>query len=115
MIHKLNTVNELTNLHKELGEKNIGFYAFVFNPKIGDELTLIRSYFPTVRGMIIVIEPYPEYYYDLGDMIFETVDDMRHAGIDYVLKIYTTLSPHVVYVGYNFNGLPVFYDMDLKH
>lgn len=104
MIHHLHTINDLLPLYAELREKNIGFYAFVSHPKMWDERKL---------GSIVCSSDYPDYYYDLGDMIFETDDDMRKKGIIRVSQL-TMENTDTIYVGYNIHGLPIFYDMDLK-
>ena len=104
MIHYLQTVNDLPPLYAELKAKNIGFYAFIGNAEMGDENQL---------GPIVSSVPYPEYHYDMGDMIFETEEAMRGEGIDKVYKLILG-NGDTVYVGYNIHGLPIFYDMDLK-
>ncbi len=115
MIHTLKNVKELSALFNELAYANIGFYAFIKKPKIGDEFALIRRFMPYCKRIVINVDMYPDYFYDLGDMVFDDEEGMKKSGIDYVLKITFCYDKiRTIYVGYNGNGLPIYYDCDLK-
>ena len=111
MIHRLQSVNELSMLYNELAHKDISFHAFVESPSIGDELVVVRRFMPFSHRFSLIIEPCPEYFHDSGNKIFESETNMENQGISYVLKVTCF---HTSYVGYSRHGLPIFYDMDLK-